>query len=76
MLSARVKLCRSHSRKILKGGLPIIQATQAYGGIREKYIVGTGRSLGFEFGFAVAAVHFQRGYRGGEMTTFREQNHQ
>jgi len=51
--------------------MSLIQATQAYGGIREKYIIGTGRSVGFEFGFAVAAVHFQRGYRGGEITTFR-----
>lgn len=51
--------------------MSIIEATRAYGGIREKYIVGTGRQLGFEFGFAVAAIHFQRGYRGGELTTFR-----
>lgn len=51
--------------------MSLILATQAWGGIREKYVLGTGRSLGFEFGFAVAAVHFQRGYRGGEKTTFR-----
>jgi hypothetical protein len=40
-----------------------------YGGIVHNYILGNGRQLGFEFGFAVGAIHFQRGYRGGTVTT-------
>lgn len=52
--------------------LSIIQAIQAYGGIREKYVLGTGRSLGFPFGFPVGAVHFRRGYTGPTGMTFRE----
>jgi len=35
-----------------------------YGGIKEIYIVGTGRSIGWNFGFAVGAFHFKEKFRG------------
>lgn len=40
-----------------------------YGGIANIYIMGTGRHVGFDFGFAVGAVHFKRGYKGCTCTT-------
>jgi len=36
-----------------------------YGGIKEIYLVGKGTEIGWKVGFAIAAVHFQRGYEGG-----------
>jgi hypothetical protein len=46
-----------------------------WGGIREILIVGNGRKeLGFPVGFAVGAVHFQRGYRGDMRNGFLPSN--
>lgn len=43
----------------------VLRKVHDWGGIREILIVGNGRKeLGFPVGFAVGAVHFQRGYRG------------
>lgn len=42
-----------------------------YGGIPEIYILGRGRVVGWELGFAVGAVWFKRGYTGPTMYTFR-----
>lgn len=36
----------------------------AFGGIKEIRYYGTGRSIGFPFGFPVGAMHLQRGYVG------------
>ena len=50
----------------------IMKRTQAWGGIKQIYAIGGGRSIGFPFGFAVGAVHFQRGYTGPIGLSFRE----
>lgn len=42
-----------------------------YGGIREIYAIGPGSKLKFPIGFAIGAIHFQRGYRGGMLLSFR-----
>ncbi len=43
-----------------------------YGGLVHMRYYGGGASLDFPIGFAVAAVHFQRNYRGGMYTSFYE----
>jgi hypothetical protein len=44
-----------------------------YGGIKTQIILGTGSQLKMmDGGFLIAAVHFQRNYRGGMFTVFRE----
>lgn len=44
-----------------------------YGGMPSIYVIGAGGQLGFvEVGFAIGAVHFQRGYKGGTFITFRD----
>lgn len=49
----------------------LMREVWAWGGIREIYTIGGGRGIGFPIGFCVAAVHFQRGYKGGIAVTFR-----
>lgn len=49
----------------------MLNAIYHYGGIRVMYAFGQGSSVGFELGFAMGAVHFQRGYKGGTFTVFR-----
>ena len=41
-----------------------LQMVQQYGGIVDVWAPWTGRDVGFEFGWAVGAVHFRRGYKG------------
>ena len=43
-----------------------------YGGIKEIYAIGPGSKLKFPIGFAIGAIHFQRGYRGGMTLSFRD----
>ena len=43
----------------------MLQETYEYGGIAEIVHVGPGSALKFPVGFAVGAVHYKRGYRGG-----------
>lgn len=50
----------------------IMKRIHAWGGIREIYLIGGGRSIGFPFGFALGAVHLQRGYRGDMRLSFRD----
>lgn len=50
----------------------MMRRLQEYGGIREIYVVGPGSALKFPIGFAIGAVHFQRGYRGGMLLSFRD----
>ena len=45
-----------------------------WGGVREILVIGTGRSIGFPLGFAVGAVHFQRGYKGAMTYGFMTPN--
>lgn len=43
-----------------------------YGGIRTMMLLGTATGIGLSgCGFVMAAIHFQRGYRGGMFTVFR-----
>ena len=49
-----------------------LKQIQRFGGIRTIYVLGEGKPLGFPFGFGIAAFHFQRNYRGGTFTVFRE----
>jgi len=44
--------------------IPYLDLINEYGGIREILILGRGRAIGLPLGFAVAAVHFKRGYKG------------
>lgn len=43
---------------------PRINASLAYGGLKEILHLGTGRDIGFDIGFPFAAMHFKRGYQG------------
>lgn len=43
----------------------MLKATYDYGGIAEIVHVGPGSRLKFPIGFAIGAVHYQRGYTGG-----------
>ena len=47
-----------------------LKAIFEYGGIVHMRVYGGGASLDFPIGFAVAAVHFKRGYTGGMHTSF------
>ena len=50
-----------------------LKRIQEYGGIKTNLILGTGKEIGMmDVGFLIAAVHFQRNYRGGTFTVFRE----
>ena len=42
-----------------------------WGGVPEIYVIGPGAALGFPIGFCIGAVHFQRGYRGSTLVSFR-----
>jgi hypothetical protein len=48
-----------------------MQMIAEYGGIRTMYVISAGGKMFFDFGLPVAAVHFQRGYKGGMFTVFR-----
>lgn len=49
-----------------------LRAIAKYGGIRTFYMLGRAGTIGMmDVGFLVAAVHFQRNYRGGTFTVFR-----
>ena len=50
----------------------MIRETLEWGGIVETLLVGGGAALGFPVGFAIGAVHYQRGYRGAMRTTVME----
>jgi hypothetical protein len=43
---------------------PRLDLIDKYGGIKEQFLVGRGRDIGFDIGFPFAAMHFQRGYSG------------
>lgn len=50
----------------------MMRSVAAWGGIKEIYTIGRGDTYMLAtVGFAVGAVHLQRGYRGGMVTTFR-----
>ena len=41
-------------------------------GIKSIHFIGSGRQIGFPFGFPVGAIHIERGYRGDIKTTYSE----
>lgn len=41
-----------------------------YGGVKEMLVVAPGSRLKFPIGFCIAAVHMQKGYKGGMVTSF------
>lgn len=43
----------------------MLKSTYEYGGIAEIVHIGPGSSLKFPVGFAIGAVHYKRGYKGG-----------
>ena len=53
-------------------GFKTMTKTCEYGGIAEIYTIGPGSWLKFPVGFAVGAVHFKRGYKGGIKISFME----
>jgi hypothetical protein len=44
--------------------VPKLNQIRRFGGIKQIRHYGSGRDCGFPFGFAVAAIHIQRGYKG------------
>lgn len=52
--------------------MPRMEAVAKYGGARTIYVIGPASSIGWESGLPVGAFHFQRGYKGGTFTVFRD----
>ena len=48
----------------------LIREIWKWGGVPEIHVVGAGSSLGFPIGFAIGAVHFQRGFSGSTRVSF------
>ena len=44
--------------------IPYLELIRDFGGIREILILGRGRAIGLPLGFAIAAIHFKRGWKG------------
>ena len=44
--------------------MPKLQQINKYGGIKEIFYIGSGRSIGFPFGFPVGAMLIEKGYSG------------
>lgn len=57
----------------LENSIGRLKQIESYGGIKTKYYLGTGKEIGMmDCGFLIAAVHFQRDYKDGIYTVFRE----
>lgn len=54
----------------LFSSVPRLNLVKDYGGIKDIFVFGSGRSVGLPLGFPMAAVHFQRGYKGQMQTTW------
>lgn len=52
----------------------MLQRVQKYGGIKHVLAIAPGAKLKFTIGFAVGAVYFKRGYRGGIGLSFLRKN--
>jgi len=48
----------------LFSSVPRMNMVRSYGGIREMYCFGSGRSVGLDLGFPMAAIHFQKDWLG------------
>lgn len=51
-----------------------VQSVRNYGGIPTIRFYGSGRDIGFPFGFACGAVHFQKGYSGATNFEYYQSN--
>lgn len=49
---------------------PRLKLVRKVAGIREQLILGSGRDIGFDIGFPMAAIHFQSGYHGSFFNTY------
>lgn len=49
---------------------PRLSLVRDFAGIKEEFMLGTGRDIGFDLGFPFAAVHFVRGYKGATLKTW------
>jgi hypothetical protein len=49
-----------------------LQLIYSYGGIVEIFVIGRGSEIGWDMGFAIGAIHFQRNYKGSIAMSFRE----
>jgi len=52
-------------------GNTVCEAAQKYGGIKQLVYIGTGRSIGFPFGFTVCAIHYKKNYKGSCKITYK-----
>lgn len=50
----------------------MIRDVWTWGGVPTIYVVASGGELGFPIGFAIGAVHFKRGFKGGTNIVFRQ----
>ena len=50
--------------------VPRMELVRAVAGIKEQFILGAGRAIGFDIGFPFAAIHFVRGYSGTTLNTW------
>ena len=60
----------------IQSSVPKLNEVRRYGGIKHIRYYGSGRDCGFPFGFAVAAVHIQRGYQGDIEQSFYDETGQ
>lgn len=48
----------------LYSSVPRMKLEKEVAGVREHLLLGSGRDIGFDLGFPMAAIHFERGYHG------------
>jgi len=48
---------------------PRVKLEKEVAGVREQLMLGAGREIGFDIGFPMAAIHFERGYHGAFYNT-------
>jgi len=53
----------------LYSSAPRMKLEREVAGVREQLMLGTGRQIGFDIGFPMAAIHFERGYHGAFFNT-------
>ena len=53
----------------LYSSVPRMDLVRKLAGVKEQLILGSGRDIGFDLGFPMAAIHFERGYHGSYFNT-------
>jgi hypothetical protein len=56
----------------ISSSVPRMKLVRSMAGVKEELIFGSGRSIGFNIGFPVAAVNFIKGYCGPTYKTWYE----